>query len=133
MSSPAFSDEAVSTEGERKDEEDDAARADTKAQVENARGRNRWVWDRGGVRAMGNLDTYIHPIDGILEVIVQAGKLGCICILVEGVFEELQVQIGHVTMYWVHIRKWAVGKKNSSDESTVCYNTARHPSPNHCP
>ena len=80
---------------------------------------------------MGNFNTYIHPIDGILEVIVQAGKLGCICILVEGVLEELQVQIGHVTMYWVHIRKRAV-EKNGSDESTVSYNTARHLSINHC-
>jgi hypothetical protein len=43
--------------------------------------------DDGGM----GLNTYIHPIDGVLEVIVQAGQLGCICILVEGVFEELQV------------------------------------------
>jgi hypothetical protein len=72
---------------------------------------------------MGNDNTYIHPIDGILEVIVQACKLGCICILVEGVFEELQVQIGHVTMYGVHIRKRAVEKmavvNDSSYNATV--------------
>lgn len=37
------------------------------------------------------VDTYMHPIDGVLEVIVQASQLGCICILVEGVLEELQV------------------------------------------
>lgn len=59
-----------------------------------------------------NADTYIHPIDGILQVIVEAGELGCICILVEGVLEELQVQIGHVTMQRVHVCKRAVGKNS---------------------
>lgn len=49
--------------------------------------------DRRSLRSSGGGwgDTYMHPIDGILEVIVQAGELGCICILVEGVLEELQV------------------------------------------